>query len=77
MCQVASVVSDSVQPHGLQPTRLIRPWDSPCKNTGVGMCVYILYTYLYIYIIYKQTNEIKSMPLFVVLGVEVGDLNKK
>ena len=33
---VASVVSDSVRPHGLQPTRLLRPWDSPGKNTGVG-----------------------------------------
>ena len=35
-CLVASVVSDSVQPHGLQPTRLLHPWDSPGKNTGVG-----------------------------------------
>ena len=35
-CCVASVVSDSVRPHGLQPTRLLRPWDSPGKNTGVG-----------------------------------------
>ena len=30
------VVSDSLQPHGLQPARLICPWDSPGKNTGVG-----------------------------------------
>ena len=29
-------VSDSVQPHRRQPTRLPRPWDSPGKNTGVG-----------------------------------------
>ena len=28
--------SDSVRPHGLQPTRLLSPWDSPGKNTGVG-----------------------------------------
>ena len=35
-CQVALVVSDSVQPHRWQPTRLRRPWDSPGKNTGVG-----------------------------------------
>ena len=35
-CQVASVVSDSVRPHRRQPTRLLRPWDSPGKNTGVG-----------------------------------------
>ena len=31
-----SVGSDSSWPHGLQPTRLPRPWDSPGKNTGVG-----------------------------------------
>ena len=31
-----SVVSDSVRPHGLQPTRLLRPWDLAGKSTGVG-----------------------------------------
>ena len=30
-----SVVSDSSRPHGLQPTRLLRPWDFPSKSTGV------------------------------------------
>ena len=29
-----SVVSDSVRPHGLQPTRLLHPWDFPGKSTG-------------------------------------------
>ena len=29
-------MSDSVQPHRRQPTRLPSPWDSPGKNTGVG-----------------------------------------
>ena len=29
---------NSVWPHGLQPARLLCPWDSPCKNTGVGCC---------------------------------------
>ena len=33
---VCSVVSDSLRPHGLQPVRLLCPWDSPGKNTGVG-----------------------------------------
>ena len=33
-----SVVSDSLQPHVLQPARLICPWDSPGKSTGVGCC---------------------------------------
>ena len=40
-CQVASVVSDSVQSHRRQLTRLPRPWDSPGKNTGVG-CHFLL-----------------------------------
>ena len=31
-----SVMSDSSRPHGLQPTRLICPWDFPGKSTGVG-----------------------------------------
>ena len=29
-------MSDSQQPHGLQPTRLLHPWDVPGKSTGVG-----------------------------------------
>ena len=37
-CAVLShlAVSDSLGPHGLQPTRLLCPQDSPGKNTGVG-----------------------------------------
>ena len=31
-----SVMSDSQRPHGLQPTRLLHPWDFPGKCTGVG-----------------------------------------
>ena len=31
-----SVMSDSSWPHGLQPTRLLPPWDFPGKSTGVG-----------------------------------------
>ena len=31
-----SVMSDSSRPHGLQPTRLRRPWDFPGKRTRVG-----------------------------------------
>ena len=38
MCSVfwvTSVMSDSLQPHGLYPARLLCPWDSPGKNTRV------------------------------------------
>ena len=38
---VASVRSNSLQPCGLKPTRLLCPWDSPGKNTGVG-CHFLL-----------------------------------
>ena len=36
MCVSHSVMSNSLRPHGLQPARLLCPWDSPGKNTGVG-----------------------------------------
>ena len=39
-----SVVSDSSRPHGLQPFRLLRPWDFPGKSTGVG-CHCLLRSY--------------------------------
>ena len=31
-----SVMSNSSRPHGLQPSRLLRPWEFPGKSTGVG-----------------------------------------
>ena len=34
-------MSDSVQPHRWQPTRLCHPWGYPGKNTGVG-CHFLL-----------------------------------
>ena len=40
-CSVTSVVSNSLRPHGLRPARLLCPWDSPGKNTGVG-CHFLL-----------------------------------
>ena len=36
LCLVTPVMSDSLQPHGLYPTRLLCPWDFPGKNTEVG-----------------------------------------
>ena len=36
-----SVVSNSLRPHGLQPTRLLRPWDFPGNSTGVD-CHFLL-----------------------------------
>ena len=36
-----SVMSNSLWPHAQWPTRLLCPWDSPVKNTGVG-CHFLL-----------------------------------
>ena len=36
-----SVMSNSLRPHELQPTRLLHPWDFPGKNTGVS-CHFLL-----------------------------------
>ena len=36
-----SVVSNSLQPYGLQPTRFLCPWDFPGKNNAVG-CLFLL-----------------------------------
>ena len=33
---VCSAMSNSFEPHGLQPARLLCPWDSPGTITGVG-----------------------------------------
>ena len=42
-------MSDYVWPHGRQPTRLLCPWDSPGKNTGVG-CHFLLHFGVLVYI---------------------------
>ena len=41
VCVSCLVVSDSLQPHRLQPTRPLHPWGSPGKNTVVG-CHFLL-----------------------------------
>ena len=39
-----SVVSNPQQPRGLQPSRLLRPWDFPGKSTGVGCHCLLCYS---------------------------------
>ena len=36
VCVSHPAVSNFLRPHGLQPTRLLCPWDFPGKSTGVG-----------------------------------------
>ena len=52
---VTSVVSDSVQTHRRQPTRLPHSWDSPGKNTGVG-CHFLLQC-----VKVKRENEVTQL----------------
>ena len=40
-CVSCSVVSDSLWLHGLKPSRLLCPWNSPGKNSGLG-CPFLL-----------------------------------
>ena len=60
-----SVVSDSSRPHGLQPIRLLCPWDFPGKNTGVG-CHRLLHRDIYTSIFTSQTIyiDIHEFPLY-------------
>ena len=41
LCVSHPVASNSLRPQGLQPTRLLCPWNYPGKNTGVG-CHFLL-----------------------------------
>ena len=39
-------MSNSMRPRRWKPTRLLRPWDSPGKNTGVGAIAFSLLCYV-------------------------------
>ena len=48
MCasSVTSVVSDSLSAHGLQPSRLLCPWDSSGKNSRKDCCALLQWIFL-------------------------------
>ena len=61
---VCSVISNSLQPHGLQATRLLCPWNFPGKNAGAG-CHFLLQG---IFLIYGSKQhllhwQVDSLPL--------------
>ena len=71
-----SVVSDSSRPHGLQPTRLLHPWDFPGNSTGVG-CHCLLPTVsleLFIWWGQKIDSYFFSFLIGVILGAVCGGL---
>ena len=54
-------MSDSLWPHGLQPTRLLCPWDFPGKSTGVG-CHCLLHTQLlHPYLEARKANSLEKI----------------
>ena len=61
LCQVTSVMSDSLWPHGLLLTRLFSPWDSPDKNAGVG-CHFLLQGFKPAFPV-APTLQLDSLPL--------------
>ena len=72
-----SVMSNSLQPHGLYPARLLCSWDSPSKNTGVGSHSLLQGLFLtqgsnpgLLWILYHLSQ--KSWHLFKKIKIEAG-----
>ena len=63
-----SVVSDSSRPHGLQPTRLLHPWDFPGKSTGVGCHCLLQLVAIVTTICYTPINSLFYNWKFVPFG---------
>ena len=67
-----SVVSNCKRPHGLQPTRLLHPWDFPGKSTGVG-CHCLLQRYHYSLIVFpfliKLNKLLYAIQQFTLNGI--------
>ena len=61
-----SVVSDSLQPHGLQPTSLLHPWDFPGKSTGVE-CHCLLHSWVREQYLYFSITEFKMWTKITLL----------
>ena len=58
-----SAMSDSSRPHGLQPTRLLRPWDFPGKSTGVGCHCLLRYDVLALYNITIRLSKLTECTI--------------
>ena len=73
-----SVVSDSMRPHGLQPTRPLRPWDFPGKSTGVGChCLLVIVNicdlnlplhYLFLHVYHSYSMLLFLFSFFLMVG---------
>ena len=66
-----SAVSDCSRAHGLQPTRLLHPWDFPGKSTGVGchrfLCLSVVF-WMYILLVFFKVSWICGFQIFNKVG---------
>ena len=66
-CYVTSVMSNSLGPYKLQSTRLLCPWDSPGKNTGVNCHAFLQGVFLTQglnpHVLCLSHSEADSLPL--------------
>ena len=54
-CFMFKLCPTILQLHGIQPARLLCPWDFPEKNTGVG-CHFLLQYTIDVHTMYKTHN---------------------
>ena len=70
-----SVVSNSLQPHGLQPARLLGPWNFPGKSTGAGYYFFLqgifLTQELNVSLLHWQTDSIPQSLLGSISWVKI------
>ena len=62
-------MSDSLKPHGLEPAKLLCPWDFPDRNTGLG-CHFVLQgifptresNLIFLWLLHSQADSLSSEP---------------
>ena len=64
-CYVSSIVSDSLRPYGLQPARLLCPWDSPGKNAEEGCHALLQVSHHYLPCFIEEYNRYRADLPFI------------
>jgi len=66
-------MSDSLQPYGLKPARLLCPWDFPGKNTGVGRH-FLLFVVVGVIIFSNLLSTSSKSPCLQAVRLGLGDI---
>ena len=73
-----SVMSDSSRPHGLQPTRLLCPWDFPGKSSRVSChCLLSSLIARWSLMLYITTSNFKNISFECFIGLSHKGMNCK